>query len=54
MNKLDLLYIIPLSIVILFFIIVIGVTLISIMTGNIEMGQKMMESLFKNTKKYKI
>jgi hypothetical protein len=46
MNKLELLYIIPLSVFILFFMIVVGVTLISIVTGDIGIGETMLKILF--------
>jgi hypothetical protein len=47
MNKLlELLYIIPLSVLILFFMIVVGVTLISIVTGDIGIGETMLKILF--------
>jgi len=46
MNNLELLYIIPLSVIVLFFMIVIGVTLISIVTGDIGIGETMLKMLF--------
>ncbi len=46
MNNLELLYIIPLSVIVLFFMIVVGVTLISIVTGDIGIGETMLKMLF--------
>lgn len=46
MNNLELLYIIPLSVIILFFMIVVGVTLISMVTGDIGIGETMVKILF--------
>jgi hypothetical protein len=54
MNKLELLYIIPISVIILFLMIVIGVTLISIVTGNIEMGEQMLKILSYKQNKRKL
>ena len=53
MSNIELLYVIPLSVIILFFMIVIGVTLISIVTGDIEIGETMLKILFreKNNRK---
>jgi hypothetical protein len=52
MNNLELLYIIPLSVIVLFFMIVIGVTLISIVTGDIGIVETMLKMLFyKNNRK---
>ena len=46
MSNLELLYIIPLSVIILFFMIVIGVTLISMVTGDIRIGETMLKILY--------
>ena len=46
MNNLELLYIIPLSVIVLFFMIVIGVTLISMVTGDIGIVETMLKMLF--------
>jgi hypothetical protein len=46
MDNLELLYIIPLCVIVLFFMIVVGVTLISIISGNIGMGETMLKLLF--------
>ena len=46
MNNLELLYIIPLSVIILFFMIVVGVTLISMVIGDIGFGETMLKILF--------
>ena len=46
MNNLELLYIIPLSVIILFFMIVVGVTLVSIVIGDIGIGETMLKMLF--------
>jgi hypothetical protein len=54
MNNLELLYIIPLSVIILFFMSVIGVTLISIVTGDIGMGETMLKILFYKRKNRKL
>jgi hypothetical protein len=43
MNDLELLYIIPLSVIILFLMVIVGGTLISIVTGNTEAGEKMIK-----------
>lgn len=52
MSNLELLYIIPLSVIVLFFMIVIGVTLISIVTGDIGIVETMLKMLFyKNNRK---
>jgi hypothetical protein len=51
MNNIELLYIIPLSVIILFFMIVIGVTLISIVTGDIGIGETMLKILFREENK---
>ena len=45
MSNIELLYVIPLSVIILFFMIVIGVTLISIVTGDIGIGETMLKIL---------
>jgi len=45
MNNLELLYIIPLSVIILFFMIVVGVTLISMVIGDIGIGETMLKIL---------
>jgi len=45
MSNIELLFIIPLSVIILFFMIVIGVTLISIVTGDIGIGETMIKFL---------
>ena len=54
MNNIELLYIIPLSVIILFFMIVIGVTLISIVTGDIGIGETMLKILFYKRKNRKL
>ena len=54
MSNIELLYIIPLSVIILFFMIVIGVTLISIVTGDIGMGETMLKILFYKRKNRKL
>ena len=54
MNNLELLYIIPLSVIILFFMIVIGVTLISMVTGDIGIGETMLKILFYKQKNRKL
>jgi len=46
MNNLELLWIIPISIALLFFMIVVGVTLISVVTGDIGIGETMFKMLF--------
>ena len=46
MSNIELLYIIPLSVIILFFMIVVGVTLISMVTGDIGIGETMLKILF--------
>ena len=46
MDNIELLYIIPLSVIVLFFMIVIGVTLISIVTGDIGIVETMLKMLF--------
>jgi len=46
MDNLELLYIIPLSVIILFFMIIMGVTLTSIATGNPGMGEEMLKTFF--------
>jgi hypothetical protein len=45
MSNLELLYIIPLSVIILFFMIVVGVTLISMVIGDIGIGETMLKIL---------
>jgi len=53
MNNLELLWIIPISVALLLFMIVVGVTLISVVTGDIGIGETMLKILFykqKNTK----
>ena len=54
MSNLELLYIIPLSVIILFFMIVIGVTLISMVTGDIGIGETMLKILFYKQKNRKL
>jgi hypothetical protein len=54
MSNIELLYIIPLSVIILFFMIVIGVTLISIVTGDIGIGETMLKILFYKRKNRKL
>jgi hypothetical protein len=54
MNNLELLYLIPLSVIVLFFMIVIGVTLISIVTGDIGIGETMLKILFYKRKNRKL
>jgi hypothetical protein len=54
MNKLELLYIIPFSVIILFFMIVVGVTLISMITGDIGIGETMLKILFYKRKNRKL
>ena len=53
MSNIELLYIIPLSVIVLFFMFVIGVTLISVIIGDIGMGETMLKILFreKNNRK---
>jgi hypothetical protein len=46
MNNLELLWIIPISIALLLFMIVGGVTLISVVTGDIGIGETMLKMLF--------
>jgi hypothetical protein len=46
MNNLELLWIIPISVILLFFMIVVGVTLISVVTGDIGIGETMLKMLF--------
>ena len=50
MSNFELLYLKPLaitnSVIVLFFMIVVGVTLISIVTGDIGMGETMLKMLF--------
>ena len=50
MSNLELLYIIPLSVIVLFFMIVIGVTLISIVTGDIGIVETMLKILLNQNK----
>ena len=45
MSNLELLYIIPLSVIILFFMIVVEVTLISMVIGDIGIGEAMLKIL---------
>jgi hypothetical protein len=54
MSNIELLYIIPLSVIILFFMIVVGVTLISIVTGDIGIGETMLKILFYKRKNRKL
>jgi hypothetical protein len=54
MSNLELLYIIPLSVIILFFMIVVGVTLISIVTGDIGIGETMLKILCRETNNKKL
>ena len=54
MSNIELLYIIPLSVIILFFMIVVGVTLISIVTGDIGIGETMLNILFYKRKNRKL
>jgi hypothetical protein len=54
MSNIELLFIIPLSVIILFFMIVIGVTLISIVTGDIGIGETMLKILFYKRKNRKL
>ena len=54
MNNIELLYIIPLSVIILFFMIIVGVTLISMVTGDIGIGETMFKILFYKQKKRKL
>ena len=54
MSNIELLYVIPLSVIILFFMIVIGVTLISVITGDIGMGETMLKILFYKRKNRKL
>jgi hypothetical protein len=51
MINLELLYIIPLSVIILFYMIVVGVTLISIVSGDIGIGETMLKMFYKNNRK---
>ena len=46
MNNLELLWIIPISVALLLFMIVVGVTLISVVTGDIGIGETMLKMLF--------
>jgi len=46
MNNLELLWIIPISVILLFFMIMVGVTLISVVTGDIGIGETMLKMLF--------
>lgn len=46
MNNLELLWIIPISVALLLFMIVIGVTLISVVTGDIGISETMLKILF--------
>jgi hypothetical protein len=54
MNNLELLYIIPLSVIILFFMIVIGVTLISMVIGDIGISETMLNILFREENNRKL
>ena len=54
MNNLELLYIIPLSVIILFFMIVIGVTLISMVIGDIGISETMLKILFREENNRKL
>ena len=53
MSNIELLYVIPITLIVFFFMSVIGVTLISVIIGDIEMGETMLKILFreKNNKK---
>jgi len=46
MNNLELLWIISISVILLFFMIMVGVTLISVVTGDIGIGETMLKMLF--------
>ena len=46
MSNIELLYIIPITLIVFFFMIVIGVTLISIVIGDIGIGETMLKMLF--------
>ena len=45
MSNIELLYIIPITLIVFFFMSVIGVTLISIVTGDIGIGETMIKFL---------
>ena len=45
MSSLELLYVIPITLIVFFFMSVIGVTLISVIIGDIEMGVTMIKFL---------
>ena len=53
MSSLELLYIIPITLIVFFFMSVIGVTLISVIIGDIGIGETMLKILFykQNNKK---
>jgi len=54
MNNLELLWIIPISVALLLFMIVVGVTLISVVTGDIGIGETMLKMLFYKQKNRKL
>ena len=47
MSNIELLYIIPLTLIVFFFMSVIGVTLISVIIGDIGIGETMLKILFR-------
>jgi hypothetical protein len=53
MSNIELLYVIPITLIVFFFMSVIGVTLISVIIGDIGMGETMLKILFreKNNRK---
>jgi hypothetical protein len=54
MNSLELLYVIPITLIVFFFMSVIGVTLISIVTGDIGISETMLKILFYKRKNRKL
>jgi len=46
MSNIELLYIIPLTLIVFFFMSIIGVTLISVIIGDIGIGETMLKILF--------
>ena len=54
MNNLELLWIIPISVALLLFMIVVGVTLISVVAGDIGIGETMLKMLFYKQKNRKL
>jgi hypothetical protein len=54
MSSLELLYVIPITLIVFFFMSVIGVTLISVIIGDIGIGETMLNIFFYKRKNRKL